>query len=113
MVSIHDGACTSVVICIYGLPNDDCETGSQGILELKHLRGIEPIHRWDGAFAACTRLCQQCNRCRYVSVSLPEEPGDAGDCWWYNKCTLDSLVDRSTLQRYRLVLVRRSQHHAI
>ena len=58
--------------------------GSHGVLQLRP--GAKRLATWREFAGACLLACQQCPRCRYISMSLSER-----DCSWAYACDLEQL----------------------
>ena len=46
--------------------DDDCEAGLSGTWGLRS----SEVKSWETTAKACLRLCDGCQRCRYISVSM-------------------------------------------
>lgn len=73
----------------------DCAAGDRGSLNLP----AKPGMTWSTAMLHCTRSCQSCARCHFISVSLALK-----DCSWYARC---DLRNTSRFRDFRSHLVRR------
>ena len=63
----------------------DCKSGSQGSFGLDFRHGPSSVI-WSRAARRCLKRCAECERCNFVSVSLPHS-----DCSWYHSCDLTRL----------------------
>ena len=61
----------------------DCFSNTKGVLP-----NLPPHawRSWETAATHCLRRCQQCNNCRFISLSLSYK-----DCSWYEECALTAL----------------------
>ena len=55
----------------------DCQVGDFGMTRLSKSH----VRTWQTATAECTRRCQECSRCKYISTSR-----EYRDCSWYASC---------------------------
>ena len=82
LASAHHGYCRATVTGA-----NDCTRGAHGawILDPSLSR------TWKTAVAACIELCNGCERCRVLSISLWEQ-----DCSWFHNCHDAQRADRGT-----------------
>ena len=66
----------------------NCKRGHKGWWALNG-----PRHRssWEAAFDYCAKRCTNCQRCRYISVSI-----QWNDCSWFHECDMDALKNAPT-----------------
>ena len=84
-----------------------CSQASQGQWPLTKL-GANAKHGrdWLSATQRCQKLCAQCARCRYISVSVRH-----GDCSWFESCDAPAGLLR-TVSGFRTALARNATHAA-
>ena len=63
----------------------DCARGDQGTFPIFERRGLWRGELLQSTIRECARLCGECSRCRFFSVSTAP---DAVDCSWYHACDL-------------------------
>ena len=61
---------------------------------------------WLSATLRCQKLCAQCARCRYISISVRH-----GDCSWFESCDAPAGLLR-TVSGFRTALARNATHAA-
>ena len=66
----------------------NCKRGRKGSWALKLPRQRSS---WEAAFDYCSKRCTNCQRCRYISVSIQHN-----DCSWFHECDMDALRNAPT-----------------
>jgi hypothetical protein len=85
-----------------------CSQASQGQWPLAKPRANARHGKdWLSATLRCQKLCAQCARCRYISVSVRH-----GDCSWFESCDAPAGLLR-TVSGFRTALARNATHAAV
>ena len=77
----HNGACGQT-----REGRGDCAAGAKGAF---YLNASSFVGGWLTAAHACVAACQQCDRCRFVSLSLRWS-----DCSWFHACKIDDRLKK-------------------